>query len=373
MPDSLMIKTPGLTWLLGLAAVVVILAGLKSAEAIVIPIMLALFIGIICTPPLHFLTRHKVTPVLAILIIVTFLVVFGSLLGMVVTAAIDSFINRLPDYQQRLEAEMIGLLPALENLGVPVSSKQLLTHFNPSQVMDWVAKALTNLGSLLTNLFLIIFIVIFLLLEEATFSLKLRQALPNAEKSLRNANQFVTQVNKYLVIKSTISLATGCLIALWVSLLGLDFPLLWGLIAMLMNFIPNVGSILAAIPAVLLAIIQLGFPQAGLVASGYLVVNLVMGNVVEPRFMGKGLGLSPLVVFLSLILWGWLFGAAGMFLSIPLTMITKIALEQSASTQWVAVMLGNGVAESLAEELLIKEPQVKEPQSALVKVVLEKK
>ncbi len=345
MSDLFNIRNPGLAWLLGLATVIIILAGLKAAEAIVIPIMLALFIGIICTPPLHFLTRHKVPAILAILIIVTFLVVFGGLLGMVVTTAIDSFITRLPDYQQRLEAEMIGLLPVLERFGVPVSSKQLLTYFNPSQVMDWVAKALTNLGSLLTNLFLIVFIVVFLLLEEATFSLKLRQALPNAEKSLRNASQFVVQVNKYLVIKSTVSFVTGSLIALWVWSLGLDFPLLWGLIAMLMNFIPNVGSILAAIPAVLLAVVQLGFPQAGLVAGGYLAVNLVMGNLVEPRFMGKGLGLSPLVVFLSLILWGWLFGAAGMFLSIPLTMIAKIALEQSPSTQWVAVMLGNGVAE----------------------------
>lgn len=345
MPHTLAVKSSGLVWLLGLAAVVIILAGLKSAEAIVIPIMLALFIGIICTPPLHFLTKNKVPPLVAILIIVTFLVVFGGLLGMIVTAAIDSFINRLPDYQQRLEAEMISLLPSLEKLGVPVSSKQLLTHFNPSQVMDWVAKALTNLGALLTNLFLIVFIVIFLLLEEATFPLKLRQALPNAEKSLRNANQFVVQVNKYLVIKSTISLLTGGLIALWVWFLGLDFPLLWGLVAMLMNFIPNVGSILAAIPAVLLAVVQLGFPQAGLVAGGYLVVNMVMGNLIEPRYMGKGLGLSPLVVFLSLILWGWLFGAAGMFLSIPLTMIAKIALEQTASTHWVGVMLGNGVVE----------------------------
>lgn len=345
------IKNPGLAWLFGLASVIVILAGLKSAEAIVIPIMLALFIGIICTPPLHFLTRYKVPPILAILIIVIFLVVFGGLLGVVVTSAIDSFINRLPDYQQRLEAEMIGLLPVLEGFGVPVSSKQLLTHFNPSQMMDWVAIALANLGALLTNIFLIIFIVVFLLLEEATFSLKLRQAIPNVDKSLRNANDFVLQVNKYLVIKSTISLITGCLVALWVWFLGLDFPLLWGLVAMLMNFIPNVGSILAAIPAILLAIIQLGFPQAGLVAGGYLAVNLVMGNLVEPRFLGKGLGLSPLVVFLSLILWGWLFGAAGMFLSIPLTMIAKIALEQSPSTQWVAVMLGNGLTKSVEKEL----------------------
>lgn len=344
------IRNSGLVWLVGVASLVVILAGLKAAETIVIPIMLALFIGIICTPPLHFLTRKKVPPVLAILIIVAFLVVFGSLLGLVVGNAIDSFISRLPEYQRRLEAEMVGLLPWMERLGIPVSSEQLLEHFNPSLLMDWVGKALSNLGGLLTNLFLILFIVVFLLLEEATFSQKLRQALPEAEKSLRNASDFVRQVNKYLVIKSTVSLITGILITLWLWFLGLDFPLLWGLIALLMNYIPNVGSILAAIPAVLLAIVQLGFPDALLVASGYLAVNVLMGNLIEPRYMGKGLGLSPLVVFLSLILWGWLLGAAGMFLSIPLTMIVKIALEQTPSTQWLAVMLSNGLEQVVPDE-----------------------
>jgi len=190
-------------------------------------------------------------------------------------------------------------------------------------------------------LLLMLFIVVFLLLEESTLSKKLRLALPDAEKSLRNASDFIRQVNKYLVIKSTVSLITGLLITLWVWALGLDFPLLWGLIALLMNFIPNVGSILAAIPAVLLAIVQLGFPDALIIASGYLVVNILMGNLVEPRFMGRGLGLSPLVVFLSLILWGWMFGAVGMFLSIPLTMIVKIALEHAPSTRWLGVMLGD--------------------------------
>jgi predicted PurR-regulated permease PerM len=148
-------------------------------------------------------------------------------------------------------------------------------------------------------------------------------------------------VNKYLVIKTTVSLATGCLVTFWLWILGVDFAPLWGLVAALMNFIPNVGSILAAVPAVLLSIVQLGLPDAALVALGYIAINLLMGNVLEPRYMGSGLGLSPLVVFLSLMVWGWMFGPAGMFLSIPLTMIAKIALEQNPSTRWVAIMLGN--------------------------------
>jgi len=140
------------------------------------------------------------------------------------------------------------------------------------------------------------------------------------------------------------------LVALWLTWRGVDFPVLWGLVAMLMNFIPNIGSLIAAIPAVLLAVVQLGVGDAAIVALGYLVINTVTGSIIEPRYMGKGLGLSPLVVFLSLILWGWLFGPVGMFLSIPLTMIAKIGLEQYEGTRWIAIMLSDDVPEDKAEK-----------------------
>jgi predicted PurR-regulated permease PerM len=287
------------------------------------------------------MTSHRVPPWLAIVLLVAGLVVFGSVLMLFVGSAIDTFTARLPTYQARLQDETVKLVPYFERFGLPVTRDQMLNHFNPAALMRLAGNALTNLGSLLTNLLLIIFIVIFLLLEATLLKDKLHKALPNAENSLDQAGSFMRQVNTYLVIKTTISLFTGLLVGIWLWILGVDFAPLWGLIAALMNFIPNVGSILAAVPAVLLAVVQLGVPDAVLVAAGYIAVNLLMGNVLEPRFMGNGLGLSPLVVFLSLMIWGWLFGPAGMFLSIPLTMIAKIALEQNPSTRWVAIMLGN--------------------------------
>jgi predicted PurR-regulated permease PerM len=331
----------GFKWLLGIAALMVILGALKQAEALVIPILLAVFVAIICAPPLAWMTSHRVPPWLAIVLLVAGLVVFGSILMLFVGSAIDTFTARLPTYQARLQDETVKLVPYFERFGLPVTRDQMLNHFNPAALMRLAGNALTNLGSLLTNLLLIIFIVIFLLLEATLLKDKLHKALPNAENSLDQAGSFMRQVNTYLVIKTTISLFTGLLVGIWLWILGVDFAPLWGLIAALMNFIPNVGSILAAVPAVLLAVVQLGVPDAVLVAAGYIAVNLLMGNVLEPRFMGNGLGLSPLVVFLSLMIWGWLFGPAGMFLSIPLTMIAKIALEQNPSTRWVAIMLGN--------------------------------
>ncbi|TGG90223.1 AI-2E family transporter [Natronospirillum operosum] len=341
MSASTLHENTGLRWLVGMASVIVIIAALKSAEAIVIPMMLALFISIISIPPLRWLTQHKVPPILAVLIILAVIVLIGSILTIIVISSIDTLMDRLPDYQERLESYLLDILPRLEQFGVPVEWEALVDQFNPGQAMDILGRALSGLGNVLTGIFLVVFIVLFILLEQAGLPQKLRKALPNADRSLANTSGFIRQVNKYLVIKTSISLVTGIVIATWLWFLGVDFAILWGLIAFLMNFIPNVGSLLAAIPAVLLAVLQLGFVDAFVVAMGYVAVNIIFGALIEPRLMGSGLGLSPLVVFLSLSTWGWLFGPVGMFLSIPLTMIVKIALEENRSTRWIAIMLGN--------------------------------
>jgi predicted PurR-regulated permease PerM len=142
-----------------------------------------------------------------------------------------------------------------------------------------------------------------------------------------------------LAIKTVASLGAGIVVAIWVWALGIDFPVIWGLLAFLLNFIPNLGSIIAAVPPVLLGYIQFGIGRALLVAAGFGLVNLVFGNVVEPKLMGRKLGLSTLVVFLSLIFWGWVWGPAGMLLSVPITMVVKIALESNPSTRWISILL----------------------------------
>jgi predicted PurR-regulated permease PerM len=147
-------------------------------------------------------------------------------------------------------------------------------------------------------------------------------------------------VHDYVFLKAIVSAGTGVLISLLMWALGVDFPLLWGLIAFMFNFVPNIGSVIAAVPAVLLALVQHGVGVAAGVGVGYIAINLVVGNVIEPKLMGEKLGLSTLVVFLSLVFWGWLWGPVGMLLSVPLTVIVKIALEHSDDFRWVAILLG---------------------------------
>jgi AI-2 transport protein TqsA len=143
-----------------------------------------------------------------------------------------------------------------------------------------------------------------------------------------------------MAIKTWMSLATGIAVFIWLVIIGVNYAVLWGLLAFFLNYVPNIGSIIAAIPAVLLALIQLGLVKSIIVAGGFTVINLLIGNVIEPRFMGRGLGLSTLVVFLSLLFWGWVLGPVGMLLSVPLTMTAKIALDSRDETRWLAILLG---------------------------------
>ncbi len=339
----------GLTWLLGLASIIIILTGLKAAESITIPIMLALFIAIISMPFLRMMTMRGVPSVVAVLIVLLVIIVFGGLLLMVVRESIDSFIQQLPHYQTRLQTILAGTISLLERFNIPLTREIVMQHVDPATLMSWLGMGLSAMSSLLSNVLLVFFIVVFILLENTTFPKKMKIAMPNGISALNGADGFMARVNKYLLIKTTISIVTGFFITILLFLIGVDFPVLWGLMATLMNFIPLIGSLIAAVPAVLLALVQLGFADALLVTLGYVVINLVIGNFIEPKYMGRGLGLSPLVVFLSLLIWGWLFGPVGMFLSIPLTMIVKIALEPYEETRWIAVMLSSDVSGPLSE------------------------
>jgi len=326
--------------LLVVASLVVTIAGMKMAAELLVPFLLAIFIAIICAPPLFWLTRHRVPTPLAVTLIIGALLLVGYLIGTFVGSSVTDFSQSLPEYQQRLGSEMQVLAALASKMGVEISPTFLKEQLDPAAAMGMVSNTLSGLGGMLTNAFLILMTVVFILFEVSGLPSKLKVALPVGSGAIGALEGFTTAVNKYLAIKSIVSLATGVLIAGWLAILGVDYPLLWGLLALLFNFVPNIGSIIAAVPALLLAYIQLGGGSTLAAAAGYLVVNLVMGNMIEPRFMGRGLGLSTLVVFLSLVFWGWLLGPVGMLLSVPLTMIVKIALESSAESRWIAILLG---------------------------------
>jgi predicted PurR-regulated permease PerM len=316
---------------------------LSAAKVILVPFLLAEFIAIIGAPPMFWLQRRGLPTWLALLIVILAVLLAGLLLAGLVGTSVSDFSRNLPSYESKIQEQADLVVGWLAKVGVRLSREAMADVFNPGAAMKLVATLLNALGNVLANGFLVLMTVIFMLLEASSLPGKLRLIL-GADSSLADFDRFIQNVQHYMAIKTMVSLATGVLVAVWLVVLGLDYPLLWGLLAFLLNYVPNIGSIIAAVPAVLLAVVQLGILRALLVAAGFLVVNLVMGGAVEPRFMGRGLGLSTLVVFLSLLFWGWLLGPVGMLLSVPLTMTVKIALDSREDTRWAAVLLGAATA-----------------------------
>lgn len=328
--------------LLILACFIVVVAGMKAASSILVPFFLAVFIAVICTPPLFWLQRKGVPKVLALVLILVAIIVVGLLFGALIGPSLNDFLSSLPGYQERLSAHIASSINWLSKKGVNIPAEEVSGAFHPGWVMELAGDILSTLGNVLTNALLILLTVVFILLEAADFPKKLRVVLKNPEKSLSTIEKFSQNAKRYMVIKTLISAATGLLIWLWLLILGVDYPVLWGTLAFLLNYVPNIGSLIAAIPAVLLALVKLGVGSALLTVLGFSVVNVVIGNILEPKLMGRRLRLSTLVVFLSLVFWGWVLGPIGMILSVPMTSLVAIALESYEETRGLAIMLGSG-------------------------------
>ena len=332
--------------LLCAAAVVVVVAGMRAAQPIIVPFLLSVFIAVISAPPLMWLEEHRLPRPIAMLIVIAGIiaVVFG--LTAVAGPSVGAFTRDIPAYQAKLNAQIDTLLAWLGDMGVSLTRERLLEFADPGAAIGLAGDLFNSFGSLLANAFLIFLTVVFILFEASGLPEKLHRISGDPEHSLERFRHFTVNLRRYLAIKSLASLGTGAGVVLWLWILGVDYPILWGMLAFLLNYVPNIGSVIAAVPAVLLAAVQLGAGAAGAVAAGYLTINVLFGSIIEPRFMGRGLGLSTLVVFLSLIFWGWVLGPVGMFLSVPLTMTAKIALESREDTRWIAVLLGPAPARS---------------------------
>jgi AI-2 transport protein TqsA len=325
--------------LLTAASVVVLIYGMQAAQRILVPILVALFLAVICTPLLHGMRRLRIPAGLAVFIIVAGIIGLLAIAAAFVGGSIAEFRARLPFYEQQLTIKLAAIATRFDR---QFSIGELVGQIQPASPMELVANLFTGLQALFANFFLIIFTVIFLLLEASTMPRKLQLVLAGSHADPDYFKRFAHSVQRYLGIKTIVSLITGVLAALLTATVGLDFPLLWGLLAFLFNYVPTIGSFIAAIPPIALALVQFDVLQSAIIAIGYLILNVAIGGLIEPRVMGRGLGLSTLVVFLSLVFWGWVFGPIGMLLSVPLTMTAKIALESGERTAPLAILMGSG-------------------------------
>jgi predicted PurR-regulated permease PerM len=334
----------GTPFLIIAATVVIVLWGIYLAQSVLVLILVSVFLAFIGRVPAVWMERHHIPSVVAVLVVMGAMVVIILSIGVVVGASLTSFSSAWPSYQARLHDMILGLKGVLARKGIRITDDVLLGYNNPGAVMNFTAGLFAGLSSILSNTLLVLFTMTFMLLEASGLPAKLRLVHDYPKATLPTFAKFVADIKQYTVIKTLINLLAGVLITIWLTVLGVDFPVLWGFLAFLLHFIPSVGSVIAAVPAVTLALIQLGGGSAALTAAGYLVIGMTLGNVVEPRVMGHRFGMSPLVVFLSLIFWGNLLGIVGALLCVPLTMTLKVACEAREDSRWIAVLLGPEVS-----------------------------
>ncbi len=324
------------------AAVIVVTFGLQMAKALLVPFLIAAFLALITVRPMLWLQGKRVPSVIAALLIVIGIMLVIGTVGMIVGTSIAEFTAALPTYQERLDVIVEGVIRFIgEKFKTEDAFQSLGDMIDPGWAMGLAATILNGLTDVLTNTFLIIFTMIFILLEASTVQTKVEAAFGRSTQSLERPRMFLANLGRYLGIKTIVSIATGLTAGIVTWIIGLDFPLLWGMLAFLLNYVPTIGSIIAAVPAVLLALVQLGAGGATATAIGFVVINVLYGNLIEPRLMGYGVGISPLVVFIGLVFWGFVFGPVGMLLSVPLTMTLKLALESDERTRWIAILIGS--------------------------------
>jgi len=312
------------------------------AKDLLVPLLVAAFLALITVRPMLWMQRNRVPSILAALIIVSVIMLLLAIVGAVVGTSIAEFTAALPSYQERLDVIVQGFVNLVAKAFSGEEALESVSDMiDPGWAMGLAATLLNSLKDVLTNTFLIIFTMIFILLEASTVETKVAAAFGRSTQSLKRPRIFLANLGRYLGIKTVVSMATGLTAGALTWAIGVDFPLLWGMLAFLLNYVPNIGSIIAAVPAVLLALVQLGPGAASTTAIGFVGINIVFGNVIEPRLMGYGVGLSPLVVFIGLVFWGWVFGPVGMLLSVPLTMTLKLALESDKRTRWIAILIGS--------------------------------
>ncbi|TXU20519.1 AI-2E family transporter [Klebsiella pneumoniae] len=331
----------GLKMVIMLGMLVIILTGIRFAADIIVPFILALFLSVIINPLVQLLVRCRVPRVLAISLLIGLIVMLAIVLLASLGTSLNELARTLPQYRNYLYEPMQTIAPWLQRMGFTVSVVELNKYIDPNAVMTLVTSLLTQLSNAMSSIFLLLLTVVFMLLEVPQLPAKLQQLMSRPVEGMGAIQRAIDSVSHYLVLKTAISLITGLVVWGMLVLLDVRFAFMWGLLAFALNYIPNIGSVLAAISPILQVLVFGGLYEALVVLAGYLIVNLVFGNILEPRIMGRGLGLSTLVVFLSLIFWGWLLGPVGMLLSVPLTIIVKIALEQTSGGQSIAFLLSD--------------------------------
>jgi predicted PurR-regulated permease PerM len=334
--------------MIGLLSVLVVFAvatAFNAAQTVLIPLTIAWLLSYICGPVVTFMVRKKIPlglAVFAVLLLVLFVCYFC---GIFLSGRV---LDVLAESQKYLAQLNTIYRDAASKLNIP---EDYLSNINWTEQLGPKLAALSGslavfTGNFLGKLLLVLIFLVFMLLGKPYFKYKVDRAFPGdrATKFAEITSSISKQIGQYLVVKVAISGTTGVLVWLVLTLLKVEFALTWGALAFFLNFIPSIGSILASIPPILLAVVQY-YPSVWtpvLTAVALLLIQMTMGNVVEPKIMGDSLNLSPVVILLSLVFFGWMWGVVGALLSVPFAAVIKIVCENIEPLKPISILMGSG-------------------------------
>jgi predicted PurR-regulated permease PerM len=341
---------PPLRATLLVAACMGIVAGLRAAAPVLAPLALAAFVAAATMPALGWLRRHGVRTWLAIIAIVLLNTLVLSLFAWIAFETITELRASLPLYVDRAQALELATRSRLQSWGMVLPQTLYANWVQPARLFEFAAFGARSVTAWVSLLFLMLLYLIFILVESVSLPAKVRHVLGRDSRAITIGATVLQQVQRYLVMKTLISLLTGSLVGLGAALLGVDFAPFWGMLAFILNFIPNIGSIVAAIPAVAVATLQIGVETGVALAAIYLAVNTALGSVADPILIGRQLRLSPIVILVSLVFWGWTWGVTGAFLAVPLTITLRVGLQSSGRLSKLAALMGPIDPASVAAE-----------------------
>lgn len=369
--------------LLMLAGLVILIAGLREAQSLFIPILIAFFIATVSFPVLNFLRNKGFPRPVAVLLTVGLDFIFLVALSILAVTLVGDLQEKwnaryASEFSEQIVSVSGILADKLQEYGVPNAQQKInevvsnnltnLQNIRFERILDIGTGVLGRVVGFFGGFVIILILIVFMLSEARMFGRRMDAISQARGPNLARILNATKDIQRFLAIKTAVSLVTGILAGLLCWIAGLDFFILWGILAFFLNFIPVIGSIVAGVPPTILALLVAGVPNALLVAGGYLLINNFLGNFLEPILMGRRFGISTLVVVLSVFFWGWLWGPVGMLLAVPLTMVLKVILEGSDEFRWIGVAISSEQPAGIAEETLLDVTPPENPKPASLSV-----
>lgn len=322
--------------LLAFACTIIIVFGLHYAADILNPVFLSMFVVMAGSPMIRWLGKKRVPNWLILIIMLLLVIGLGLLFVGILAVSLQQFQDKLPEYSDKLGTTFTNIQNWLTDLGIDTGGLAK-SAFSASTITKVGTGVVSALYGAFSNILLMFLITIFMISEVFHFPTKIQNRY-GADSAFRiSAGTFGHDTRTYLFMRAWLGAITAGVVTIIFYAFGVDFPLLWGMIFFLMGFVPNVGFIIAIIPPFAVAFIEQGVIRAAIMIAVVIVVNSVVDNFISPKIMGKGLALTPLAVFLSLVFWAWVFGPIGAIISVPLTiMVKRFFLENFESTRFLA-------------------------------------